>query len=127
TFAVMLPSGGAQPTLAEAPDGGADAGQLAQRRGLLSGLRILVVEDETDTLEFLRRFLESCGAFVVAARSATEALQQLPGSGVGFLVSDIGLPDVDGYELLQRIRAMDMGAAGMPAIALTAYARREDR
>jgi PAS domain S-box-containing protein len=94
----------------------------------LQGMRILVVEDEKDTLEFLRRFLVSRGAEVVAATSAAEAVALLPAAHVNVLISDIGLPDVDGYELLREVRRMDASASGgIPAIALTAYARAEDR
>jgi CheY-like chemotaxis protein len=91
-------------------------------------MRILVVEDEKDTLEFVGRFLVSRGAEVVTATSAAEALALMPTAHVNVLISDIGLPDVDGYELLRRVRRMDASASGgIPAIALTAYARAEDR
>ncbi len=88
----------------------------------------MIVEDEQDTREFLGRFLVSYGAEIIAAASAAEALALLPAASVNFLISDIGLPDVDGYELLHAIRRMDASSAGgIPAIALTAYARAEDR
>ncbi len=89
---------------------------------------MLVVEDEPDTRDFLERFLKVYSADVVTARSAAEALSLLPTSRPDILVSDIGLPDVDGYDLIQRIRAMDKNSGGaIPAIAVTAYARTEDR
>jgi PAS domain S-box-containing protein len=125
TFTVVLPSGAAP-----------DAGEAApgeplkkQRPGdLLQGLCILVVEDEADTREFLRRFLTAQGAQVTTAGTADEALSQLPASHADLLISDIGLPEVDGYELLQRIRQAEAGSGGgIPAIALTAYVRPEDR
>src|SRR5690606_14827479 len=93
----------------------------------LSELRILVVEDEKDTLDFLVRFLAAQGAQVVPARSADEALALLPDSGTNLLISDIGLPGIDGYELLPRIRESDGEASGIPATGLTAYGRAEDR
>jgi CheY-like chemotaxis protein len=86
----------------------------------------LVVEDEPDTCEFLDRFLQSYGAKVIVSHSAEQALAQLPDGKVDIVVSDIGLPDVDGYDLIQRIRRLPAGGA-IPAIALTAYARTEDR
>jgi CheY-like chemotaxis protein len=94
----------------------------------LSGIRVLVVEDESDTCEFLDRFLTGYGAHVVIARSAAQALSRLSDDHVDLVVSDIGLPDVDGYDLMHRIRQLPPGAGGVtPAIALTAYARTEDR
>jgi PAS domain S-box-containing protein len=127
TFTVALPAGnfengnGSQrPGLSIEP--------ISQQSDALDGIRILIVEDERDTRDFLGRFLVSYGAEIVGAASATEALALLPNAGVNFLISDIGLPDVDGYELLQKVRRMDSSsAAGIPAVALTAYARMEDR
>jgi CheY-like chemotaxis protein len=98
----------------------------AQPRDSLSALRILVVEDEPDTCEFLDRFLRSYGADVIVSHSAQQALATLSDGRVDILVSDIGLPDVDGYDLIHRIRRLPAGGA-IPAVALTAYARTEDR
>jgi PAS domain S-box-containing protein len=124
-FTVRLPSGGREQAAVEPRAAGETA---AARLDALDGIRILVVEDERDTREFLGRLLVGYGAEVVVAASAAEALALLPGTPVNFLISDIGLPNVDGYELLQRIRRMDgSSAAGIPAIALTAYARAQDR
>ena len=85
-----------------------------------------MVEDEPDTREFLVRFLLHHGAIVFAAGSALEAMPLFLAVQPDVLISDIGLPDVDGYELLRQIRQTPRGAA-VPAIALTAYARPEDR
>jgi CheY-like chemotaxis protein len=94
----------------------------------LESMRVLVVEDEPDTREFLKRLLESHGAAVAVAASAEEALAAMRGDSPDVLVSDIGLPDVDGYELIGRIRTGRPDEGSMiPAIALTAYARPEDR
>jgi CheY-like chemotaxis protein len=97
-------------------------------RDSLSGIRILVVEDEPDTCDFLERFLTGYSAEVVIARSAAQALARFKEVNFDIVVSDIGLPDVDGYDLMQRIRSLPVRAGGAtPAIALTAYARTEDR
>lgn len=94
----------------------------------LRGIRVLVVEDEPDTREFLVRLLEAHGATVESVASAAEALKAFAAAPPHVVVSDIGLPDVDGYELMRRIRLMaPSSAAPTPAIALTAYARTEDR
>jgi PAS domain S-box-containing protein len=91
-------------------------------------IRILIVEDEPDTREFLKRVLEGRGATVVVTGSANEALAIFRRDPPDLLISDIGLPEVDGYDLIRAIRAEPAGAANaMPAIALTAYARSEDR
>ena len=105
-------------------------GELAQdyRVADLEGVRVLVVDDEADARELVTRVLQDCGADVLCAASADEALAAVQRGGLHVLVSDIGMPDVDGYELLQRIRALDDAAvARIPAIALTAFARSEDR
>jgi CheY-like chemotaxis protein len=82
------------------------------------------VDDEADARELLRQVLADCGAEVLAAAGALQALELLRGEPVHVLVSDLGMPDVDGYELLKRVRAM---GERLPAIALTAFARSEDR
>jgi signal transduction histidine kinase/CheY-like chemotaxis protein len=93
----------------------------------LSGCRILVVDDEADGREMLTRMLESWGAQVRAAASAEEAIEVLSGETPDLLISDIGMPRVDGYELMRRIRSMPMPERrDVPAIALTAFARSED-
>jgi PAS domain S-box-containing protein len=128
TFTVVLPAGAAPETSSAVIEADSAANTQSQPIDLLGGLRILIVEDEIDTRAFLSRFLAAYGAQVITAASAAEALALLPESRADCLVSDIGLPDVDGYELLRRIRTMDASAAGgIPALALTAYARAEDR
>ena len=125
TFTVVIPAG-ALPE-ATTPRSSKPARSAPEDRGLRN-LRILVVEDESDTCAFLARFLAGHGAKVFTARNAAEALAQLPEAQADLLISDIGLPEMDGYELLQRIRQTDAGAGGgIPAIALTAYARPVDR
>ena len=94
----------------------------------LDGLRVLVVDDEDDTRELLRVGLTQCGAEVSTASSAAEALEALAREMPEVLISDIGMPDEDGYELIRRVRALaPEGGGRVPAVALTAYARAEDR
>ena len=94
----------------------------------LAGLRLLLVEDEEDTREMLREQLEDWGVHVQAVGSASEALTRLRQWRPEVLLSDIGLPGENGYELLRRIRALPPEEGGLiRAIALTAYARPEDR
>jgi CheY-like chemotaxis protein len=126
TFTILLPSSGA--AAATEPVSSDAASHDTAARDSLTSLCILVVEDEPDTLEFLERFLRSYGADIVVARSAEEALAKLAVHKVDLFVSDIGLPDLDGYDLMQRIRKLPANAGGAtPAVALTAYARTEDR
>jgi CheY-like chemotaxis protein len=91
-------------------------------------LRVLVVEDDSETLEMLKFILEQCQAEVTAALSVNEALQILEHSGFDVLVSDLAMPDRDGYDLIREIRkrAPDRGG-NIPAIALSAYTRPQDR
>jgi PAS domain S-box-containing protein len=94
----------------------------------LSGLSVLVVDDEADARELLRQILEGCGSQVITAGSAAEAIAAFENAPPDILVSDIGMPDEDGYSLIRRIRALPADKGGRtPAIALTAYARVEDR
>lgn len=126
TFRVVLPAG----TPAFTPSARPSPSPLEWLAGTasLESLRLLVVEDEPDTGEFLRRLLESHGAVVVLAGSTDEALHALRSQRIDILISDIGLPDVDGLELIREVRRADSQQdRTMPAIALTAYARPEDR
>jgi PAS domain S-box-containing protein len=94
----------------------------------LDGLRILVVDDEADTRELLRQGLEYCGAKVKCVGSAAEALDALVTFVPDILISDIGMPGVDGYDLIRQIRGLPANKdKKIPAIALTAYTRVEDR
>jgi CheY-like chemotaxis protein len=94
----------------------------------LTGTKILVIDDDPDSRELIGRVLRDCGAEVREAESASRALALLEESLPSVIVSDIGMPEVDGYELLRRIRALPASKGGkVPAIALTAFARSEDR
>lgn len=94
----------------------------------LSGMRVLVVDDDHDSLELVTSILEEAGAVVVTADSVRVALQAFERSRPDLLISDIAMPDVDGDTFIRRIRAMHSDDGGdVPAIALTAYTRQEDR
>jgi len=94
----------------------------------LVNLQLLVVDDDDDTREFLIALLEEEGAMVRSASSVAEALAALEISWPDVLLSDIGMPGADGYELIARVREMEVVRGGMmPAIALTAYARESER
>lgn len=130
TFTVALPVAPAWSSSLERPPAlrfGAPPAepQWAQQ---LEGVVVLVVDDEHDAREMLREMLGTSKATAVTASSVAEALSLLPGVRPDVVVSDIGMPDEDGYVLIRKLRALPDSAGGRtPAIALTAYARFEDR
>jgi PAS domain S-box-containing protein len=94
----------------------------------LAGVRVVVVDDEADARELVARVLEEAGARVGTAGSAEEALGMVQRERPDVVVSDIGMPGEDGYQLVQRIRMLKKEEGGLtPAVALTAFARVEDR
>jgi PAS domain S-box-containing protein len=94
----------------------------------LNGLKVLAVDDEPDARQLLAAVLERCGAEVKTCASTAEALEALGRFKPDILVSDIGMPNEDGYVLMEKVRALDAELGGrIPAVALTAYARVEDR
>lgn len=94
----------------------------------LSGLRVLIVEDEPDARELLRHVLEQCGAVVSEAANAREALVHLDTVSFDAIISDIGLPETDGFAFMRQLRTRPPERGGRtPAIALTAYTRAHDR
>jgi CheY-like chemotaxis protein len=131
TFRIILP------VSTQKPEGEQDVGTELQLAGQesgpanladLRGLRVLLVDDEADSLEFLTVSLQGSGAEVRAVSSAAEALHELEGFQPDVLVSDIGMPHEDGYTLMRKIRALGPEHGGaIPAAAVTAYARAEDR
>ena len=130
TFSIRLPSQPATMPALEPPSAEPPLTQPSVPAELdadLSGTRILVVDDEADGREMLIRMLESWGAEVRAAGSADEAIAALSADRPDLLISDIGMPRVDGYELMRRVRTMaEVDRRDVPAIALTAFARGED-
>jgi CheY-like chemotaxis protein/two-component sensor histidine kinase len=93
----------------------------------LDNLRILVVDDEPDGRALLARILHERGAVPVCTGSAQVALESLQNHTFDLLLSDIGMPEMDGYALIRRVRSLSTPMKSIPAIAVTAYARPEDR
>jgi PAS domain S-box-containing protein len=93
----------------------------------LEGLRVLVLEDEVDTREMVVAALQSSGAVVKEAKNVGEALRLLEGMKLDVVVSDIGMPDVDGYAFMRTVRKTNKTFKRIPAVALTAYAGEEHR
>ena len=103
----------------------AEVSQAASRT--LTGLRVLLVEDEPDARELLSMTLRVSGAAVYAVDSAREALRNLPSFKPDVLLSDIGLPVESGYDLIRQVRALPTNFREIPAVALTAFATENDR
>jgi len=125
-FSVQLPLAG-------------DAGSATHPRGLmpsisrvqrlpdLHGVRVLVVDDDEDARQLASQILQDCGAEVALAATAPEALEQLQRQRPQVLVSDIGMPEVDGFQLIRQVRSLqDAALAEVPALALTAFTRAQD-
>ena len=125
-FTVRLPLALA----AALPESTGDGPEPEQRPpgDLLDGLQVLVVDDEADARDVVQRLLEDAGARVKTAETAGQALAILDrGLAPDIILSDIGMPDQDGYDFMRRVRSMDSAVAEVPAAALTALARVEDR
>jgi CheY-like chemotaxis protein len=124
TFTVSLPISPALANLDTTP-----ARELAAfQRPKLDGLRVLVVDDESDARGLLSRLFADCGAQVKTAASVPEALEAIDSAPPDLLVSDIGMPGADGYELIRKVRSLGADRGGKtPAVALTAFARSSDR
>jgi CheY-like chemotaxis protein len=93
----------------------------------LDGVRALIVDDEADALELIQRVLENQGALVTTVRSGDAALRLLESSTPDVLISDIGMPSMDGYQFMRRMRAAESKERRIPSLALTAFARPDDR
>ena len=128
TFTVTLP-------LAAADDALASVQEVPTRSNAcpnpvlpdLTGTRILVVDDEADSRDLVERILVDQGAQVTAVASGEDALRMLKTYAPDVIVSDIGMPGMDGYQLMRRIRASERNNARLQAVALTAFARKEDQ
>ncbi|HEX5886271.1 MAG TPA: ATP-binding protein [Pyrinomonadaceae bacterium] len=130
TFTVMLPlpSPHKVPDAAEKTEPKNERNNRTTAQHSLSGLRVLAVDDERDTRELVAAVLTTCGADVVSVGSGTEALDQMERRRFDLLISDIGMPEMNGYDLIGRIRQRDEEHGGRtPAVALTAYAGLDDR
>ena len=133
TFRVCLPTRLAHPTAGEsearhptAAVSGRPA-RLAKLSGL-SGVRVLAVDDEAEARQVLRAILESAGAEVETLSSGAEVLERLSAHRPDVLIADVGMPGMDGFDLIEHVRAFhDTDVRDVPAAALTAYARPEDR
>jgi PAS domain S-box-containing protein len=124
-FTVRLPARAAANVAPSDPS--ATPAPLSAPHGVLSGLRVLVVDDEPDALALVSEVLSEQGAEVHTAGSAAEALQRFRDVRPDVLVSDIGMPNEDGYSLIRKVRAQPVESGGRtPAVALTAYARPQD-
>ena len=112
------------------PGAGDGNGRPAMRGEIgqpLAGLRVLVVDDDRETRELIKTILEEGGADVCAVPSVSKAVEALERHGPDVLVSDIAMPERDGYELIRYVRSRKTSGASVPALALTAFARSEDR
>jgi|KBSMisStandDraft_5_1062788.scaffolds.fasta_scaffold02747_2 PAS domain S-box-containing protein len=128
TFFVTLPADvlSAQPEQRTAVSREPDIASNESDR--IRGTRILVVDDDADARELIKRLLEECGAQVTVASSSTEAIKIIRRGGLDVLVSDIAMPGEDGNALVRHVRDLPPEQGGeLPAVALTAYARAEDR
>jgi PAS domain S-box-containing protein len=118
TFTITLPA-----DIEPSPTAGDTADVRGERGADLRGLRVLVVEDENDTRDILDMLLRESGADVLSVADAETALDAVRSRPPDVLISDIGMPEVDGYELIRQIRSLPPDAGGRtPAIALTALA-----
>lgn len=129
TFTLVLPARGAERPSAEAPCAARPAVLPSSEPlpRLLSGVRVLVVDDEPDALGLTSEILSACGAIVTTAESAKAALRAFHACRPDVVVSDIGMPEDDGYGFLRHLRALTTEQGGAtPAIALTAYAQAKD-
>lgn len=137
TFTVRLPIRAVQPS--EDPEEGAIATAAGERKSedgtaitgrvpltRLDGLRVLVVDDEADARQVLVMVLEQAGAIVNAASNVVEAIEALDRSRPDVLVSDLGMPDQDGFDLIRQVRDRGHDSSSVPAVALTAFVQKDD-
>jgi hypothetical protein len=131
TFTVTLPvtvvsaTGNAAPNYS--PHAGNEPNGPPDGDSILKGIRILVVDDDADARSLMNRVLTGVGATVATAPDVGAAIAAIARSKPDLLISDIGMPHQDGYDLIRQVRAGGLNARELPAIALTAFARSEDR
>lgn len=129
-FTVELPLAEERRDPARAEERRREVERRRSKRGTvrLDGIHVLLVEDDEDSRKLLGTMLKRYGARVTATKSAAEALSAFSSEVPDLLISDIGMPDQDGYELIRKLRALPAEKGGQtPAIALTGYASRKDR
>ena len=128
-FSVEFPLASASTPVS--PNGSAKEAELdpvpAGFSRILEGLRIVVVDDEADARELVRAILTRCGGEVNCCESAAEAMKAIREWKPDLLVSDIGMPNEDGYSLIKKVRKLRSKRSKLPAVALTAYATKEDK
>jgi signal transduction histidine kinase/CheY-like chemotaxis protein len=128
TFTLRLPLAEAEEAARPSAPAASGTAPQAVQQGDLAGVKVLLVDDAEDTLDVLQQILQHSGATIMAANSAGSALALLEREQPDVIVSDIGMPEIDGFELMRRIRRRSAGAGGaVPAIALTAFTRQDDR
>ena len=131
TFTLVMPLPGLEAGTPLTPDclvKPHDLDAVRASSGALGGLTILVVDDERDSLDIVHYVLADMAATIVTASTAYEALQMIDSLKPDLMVSDIGMPGMDGIELIRRVRgSSDPQVAGVRALALTAFSRKEDR
>jgi CheY-like chemotaxis protein len=125
-FVVKLPLGASDADTLRARGLDAVDRSGAENRDV-AGLRVLVVDDDADVRELLERLLAERGVEVTTAASAPDALGLLEGQRPDVIISDIGMPDMDGYEFIRRVRARNRDGEPLPAAALTAFAGEHDQ
>jgi PAS domain S-box-containing protein len=137
TFTIKLPLGGASEASRKSkppiPIAGSSAPSSAWTSSAspspatpLNGIQILVVDDDLDNLELLRFLLQEYGAIVTAVNSAQKALQIISDAPPDLIISDIGMPEINGYEFIRQVRALPQGQQ-IPALAFTAFAAQEEQ
>ena len=127
-FPAMVEFVGQQFELTELVENQTVSAESRVREQSLSGLRVLMVDDEFDARALVTVMLEASGAQVLAVASAAEALDSIESWKPDLLIADIGMPVEDGYSLIRKVRALPNERGGQtPAVALTAYARSDDR
>lgn len=128
TFTIRLPLPSGELRKATLANAAAAFRETQPEQPNLEGLRVLIVDDEVDALDLITVELAQHGAKVTGVTNAEDALDALAKDSFDILISDIGMPRIDGYELIRRIRRQEAGKdKRLPALALTAYARVQDR